>query len=278
MTKNHARFETVCHADIGARNEQQDRAGIFEKEDACLIAVADGMGGHSGGALAAETVVETARSLFEEADVDADAAGLLASIILQAHERIVELGAERQLDPHSTCVLLYLTAAGAHWAHAGDSRLYRLADGRIAERTLDHSKVEQLRLEGRITEEEMATHPNQNWVLQALGGWDPPEISTGSAPPGADDAFLLATDGLWENVIPAGHRRRRLRRRPRRGTPAAGGPCARDRRTPLRQHHRGGRAQAPGRAADLIAVSWSPLPPSQPDRGGRSAVRSVIRP
>lgn len=202
MTKNDARFETGWHADIGARNEQQDRAGVFEKDGACLIAVADGMGGHSGGALAAEAVVETARSLFEESDGDADGPALLASIIGRAHERIVELGAERQLDPHTTCVLLHLTPAGAHWAHAGDSRLYRLADGRIAERTLDHSKVEQLRLEGRITEEEMATHPHQNWVLQALGGWDPPEISTGSAPPGADEAFLLATDGLWENVIP----------------------------------------------------------------------------
>ena len=202
MTNSHAWFETGSHADIGARNEQQDRAGIFEREDACLVAVADGMGGHRGGALASEAVIETARSLFEESNGDADGATLLASIISQAHQRCVELGAERQLDPHTTCVLLYLTAAGAHWAHAGDSRLYRLADGRIAERTLDHSKVEQLRLEGQITEEEMATHPQQNWVLQAVGGWDPPEISTGSAPPGADEAFLLATDGLWENVAP----------------------------------------------------------------------------
>ena len=196
-------FETASHTDIGARQEQQDRVAVFEKEGALLLAVADGLGGLTGGALAAETVMEVAESCFGPSDAGSDPAALFRSIVSGARRRCHQLGAERMLDPHTTCVLLRLTAAGAHWAHVGDSRLYRFEDGRIAERTLDHSRVEELRLLGRITEGEMRTHPERNLMNRAIGSWDPPEISEGSAPAAAGGAFLLATDGLWENAAPA---------------------------------------------------------------------------
>ena len=145
-------FETASHTDIGARQEQQDRVAVFEKEGALLLAVADGLadglGGLTGGALAAETLMEVAESCFGPSDAGSDPAALFRSIVSGAQRRCHQLGAERMLDPHTTCVLLRLTAAGAHWAHVGDSRLYRFEDGRIAERTLDHSRVEELRLLG----------------------------------------------------------------------------------------------------------------------------------
>ena len=196
-------YETASHTDIGARQKQEDRAGVFEKDGAVLLAVCDGMGGHPGGDLAAEAVVEIAGARFEAAGADGDGAALLASIIAAAHQHCRKVGSEeteRWLDPHTTCVLLLLTPAGAHWAHVGDSRLYRFENGKIAARTLDHSKVEELRLEGWITEEQMADHPDQNWVLQAVGAVETPEPSADSAPPEQSEAFLLATDGLWENA------------------------------------------------------------------------------
>ena len=67
-------------------------------------------------------------------------------------------------------------------------------------RTVDHSVVELMRLQGRITEEEMRTHPDQNRLYEALGGNRKPEIETGQAPATERDGFLLVSDGLWENV------------------------------------------------------------------------------
>ena len=84
--------------------------------------------------------------------------------------------------------------------HVGDSRLYRFDKGRLRERTADHSVVELLRLQGRISEEEMKTHPKKNVVYEALGGDEAPEVEVAGRPVAATDGFLLASDGLWENV------------------------------------------------------------------------------
>lgn len=194
-----AAWETTDYTDIGAREEQQDRVAIFGQNDVLLLVLADGMGGHEGGALAAQAVVDTAQEMCGEID-DKEAARHLRSIIGRAHKRINAVGDERGIAPHSTCVLLHLADTTATWAHVGDSRLYRFSNGSLVDRTIDHSVVEMMRLQGRITEEEMKTHPDQNRLYEALGGERPPEISSGQAMLGRDEGFLLASDGLWENV------------------------------------------------------------------------------
>lgn len=193
------RYETASCTNIGARSEQQDRVLTLQRDDDLLLALADGMGGHEDGALAAQTVMDAARELFETSPA-ADAEDLLVSIALAAHARINAAGAERGVSPHSTCVLLYLTEERAEWVHVGDSRLYRFENGRLSERTTDHSVVELLRLEGRISEEEMKTHPRKNVVYEALGGDEAPEVETACRQIAATDGFLVASDGLWENV------------------------------------------------------------------------------
>ena len=192
--------ETACLADIGGREEQQDRVEVFTRHDAQLLVLADGMGGHEGGALAAQAVIDAAREFFE-AESNADSADLLTSITNRAHDHINVIGAERGMEPHSTCVLLHLTQTDSTWAHVGDSRLYRFDNGRLIDRTIDHSVVELMRLQGRITEQEMKTHPDQNRLYEALGGKKPPEVETGRGEVSETDGFLLASDGLWENVI-----------------------------------------------------------------------------
>ncbi len=185
--------------DIGARTEQQDRVLTLRRDDDLLLVLADGMGGHEDGALAAQTVVDVARESFESSDA-VDAEDLLVSIAVAAHARINAAGAERGVSPHSTCVLLHLTERRAVWAHVGDSRLYRFHQGRLSGRTTDHSVVELLRLRGRISEEEMKTHTRKNAVYEALGGEEPPEVEVASQELDRTDGFLLASDGLWENV------------------------------------------------------------------------------
>ena len=198
-------WETACLADIGGREDQQDRVVVLKGDGAHLLVLADGMGGHEGGALAAQAVVDAASDEFQALGgaVAGNPADLLASILASAHERVNALGAELGLKPHSTCVLLYIDLAATAWAHVGDSRLHRFADGRLAERTMDHSIVELMRLQGRITEEEMKTHPDKNRLYEALGGEQPPQSETGGKESAVGDGFLLASDGVWGNVTNA---------------------------------------------------------------------------
>ena len=194
-----APWEVATHTDIGGREEQQDRVLSLEKGGARLLVLADGMGGHDDGSLAAEAVMEVARRRFG-ASANGGGEDLAADVVRQAHERIHALGAERRTAPHSTCVVLHLTARRAVWTHVGDSRMYRFRNGGVAGRTLDHSMVELLRLQGRITEAEMKTHPDQNRLFEALGGGTAPALEVDGADPSEFDAFLLASDGLWAQV------------------------------------------------------------------------------
>ena len=194
------KIETACHSDIGGRDEQQDRVAVFAGEGAQLLVVADGLGGHAGGALAAQAVIDVAHERFE-ASVEVNPADLLTAIVRDAHERIRLVGAGLRPSPHSTCVLLHVSLTEAVWIHVGDSRLYRFTKGKLAERTLDHSVVELMRLQGRIDEEEMRHHPDRNRLFEALGGDRPPEAEMGEHTVSKEDGYLLASDGFWENVL-----------------------------------------------------------------------------
>ena len=193
-------LETACHSDIGAREEQQDRVTVLSGAEARLLVLADGLGGHSGGALAAQAVIDVARERFE-ATAEENTVDLLTGIVRTAHERICSIGDDIGASPHSTCVLLYIAATEALWTHVGDSRLYLFDAGRLAARTLDHSVVELMRLQGRIDEEQMKRHPDQNRLYEALGGDRPPEVETDETIVSSETGFLLASDGLWENVF-----------------------------------------------------------------------------
>ena len=152
-----------------------------------------------GGALAAQTVIDTARGRLDAWNAG-DPVSLLTSIAATAHERINAIGDKQGMSPHSTCVLLYMDGDTTAAAHVGDSRLYRFDHGRLVERTMDHSVTEIMRLQGRITEEEMTTHPTRNQLYGALGGDGNPPIETSRRDTRLQDSFLLASDGLWGNV------------------------------------------------------------------------------
>lgn len=193
------RHETAVWVDAGGRQEQQDRAAVFESDSGQLLVVADGLGGHEAAEQAAQAVIDAAHDRFKRAVLFEDAAQQLGAIVDGAHRRIQAMGlsAAGRGTPHSTCVLLYVGGGVASWAHVGDSRLYRFENGRLAARTTDHSVVEMMRLEGRITEEEMKTHPNQIRLYDCLGGARAPSPDFGSKVIEAGDAFLLASDGIW---------------------------------------------------------------------------------
>lgn len=192
-------IETGSYSDVGGREEQQDRVAVLNCMGSHLLVVADGMGGHEGGAVAAQAVVDAASHCLATGDMD-DSTELLTAIVDEAHQRINDAGTELGCSPRTTCVLLHVAGGMASWAHVGDSRLYRFEEGRLVDRTLDHSVVELMHLEGRITEREMADHPDQNRLYEALGGPEPPNADMASTTIGPGAGFLLVTDGVWEHV------------------------------------------------------------------------------
>lgn len=194
--------ESACSTHIGARREQQDRVAVLTDRTAHLLVVADGAGGHAGGAMAAQALVESARDHFA-ARRAALGAECLARVVVSGHEKINAIGGLLESPAHTTCVLLYVDESTQAWAHVGDSRLYRFANGRLVARTLDHSVVELLRLEGKISEADMRDHPDQNKLYAALGGAEPPKVVTGGKRTAPTDGFLLASDGLWSHVTVA---------------------------------------------------------------------------
>ena len=164
-----------------------------------MAALADGMGGHSGGGIAAEQVILRARQNLAVYAPQAETPGdCLEEIIREAHITVTLARFTSEKDPHTTAVVFLLHGGQAHWAHCGDSRLYHLRGCQAVSRTTDHSLVEDLLREGRITPAEAEMHPRRNVLMSCLGGPDVPRVARGGVDRlVAGDAFLLCSDGLW---------------------------------------------------------------------------------
>ncbi len=190
---------------LGDREENQDRAAALTGEHASLLLVMDGMGGHSDGALAAETGRKVLLEAFKHVDKPLfDPQGFLHLALGRAHAAVAKLGIGLPYEarPRATCAVCVVQRGEAWWAHIGDSRVYVLRAGNVLTRTRDHSHVEQLLREGAISEHEVHAHPMRNYVECCLGGERTlPEMSVAgrqALQPG--DTLLACTDGLWSGL------------------------------------------------------------------------------
>jgi serine/threonine protein phosphatase PrpC len=196
------RIEAATGTHIGDKPDQQDRLAIIPSErlrGVLLAVIADGMGGLSGGAMAAEQVISTATQLFETFTPSSEPGErLLRSIVDEAHVAIKLSRFTSEQQPHSTVVALLLQGERADWVHSGDSRLYHFRGERLLSQTVDHSYVEQLYREGKIGAGERLTHRQRNLLVSCLGAKTDPRVDFGQAAPvQPGDAFLLCSDGLW---------------------------------------------------------------------------------
>ncbi len=195
-------YEFASAENVGDRKEQQDRVAVLThpaSEDFVLAVLADGMGGHTGGARASQAVLDAVLPAFEKFQPGKDKPkDCLRTMILAAHEKVAAAGQGFQRDPRSTAVLAMAGPERIDWAHCGDSRLYLFRDGKFVKRTEDHSLVEILFQQGKISEDEMLTHPERSRLFSSLGGDEPPAIVFGGIDdPEPQDTVLLGSDGLW---------------------------------------------------------------------------------
>ena len=198
-------LEVALLSDRGGRHYNEDACGHWHSERHLCCVLADGAGGHGGGDIASKIAVqELIGSFSREPSLDGQA---LAGLLRRANAALISQrvpGTPRQ-DMHSTavCLVIDFVAHQAHWAHAGDSRMYWLRGGRVHARTRDHSLVQALVDAGVLTEQQMQGHPKRCELRSALGIAAEQLEVTGSnggdaVQPG--DVFMLCTDGLWEYI------------------------------------------------------------------------------
>lgn len=193
---------------LGDRTDNQDRAAIVVAEDAALMLVFDGMGGHSDGAKAAEIGLKVVQETFMASTLPVfDPQGFLYSALSHAHDEVVRIGIDLAVDfrPRATCAICLIQEGGSYWGHIGDSRIYQMRNGKLVTRSRDHSHVEVLIQEGAITEEEAQNHPMRNFVECCIGGDAPvPDMSiTVKRPLIPGDVLLACSDGLWSGLSDA---------------------------------------------------------------------------
>lgn len=186
----------------GPRPHNQDRLAYSYSKDALLLVIADGMGGHRHGELAAQLAVKTLTDAFQTQATPTllDPAKFLTEHIQLTHEAIERLMIAEDLleSPRTTIVAVIVQENTLYCAHVGDSRLYLFRDQRLQFRTEDHSLVQMLFLKGQISQQEMLTHPERHKIYNCLGGNITPQIEL--APTQnlhSGDILLLCTDGLW---------------------------------------------------------------------------------
>lgn len=193
--------ETAQVSRLGNRDQNQDRACIIPSQSHLLLTLADGMGGHVSGDLAAESAVRVLTQDFQGYRDDMDPADFLRDSIARAHRAVAALRQDLhpELRPRTTITACVVKAGQAHWAHVGDSRVYLIRGRTVVKRTRDHSAVEIMAEQGLIAEADLANHPLRNFVDQCLGGEPELPLIEVAEPqpllPG--DIVLLCSDGFW---------------------------------------------------------------------------------
>ena len=163
-----------------------------------LAVVADGMGGKTGGGMAAQQVVNSAAQLFNAFGADESPHSLFESFIAESHQVIRLLSLAEEKEPHSTVIAMLLTPSIFYWAHVGDSRLYHFRQGQLVQRTRDHSFVEEAVNSGKMTLAQASTHKYRNMLTHALGTEEMPGFGYAVyESPQIGDCFILCSDGLW---------------------------------------------------------------------------------
>ncbi len=204
------RIEVAGETNVGMkRNHNEDNFSILEENG--LYIVADGMGGHASGEVASQMAVDALKEFFAATEQDPERTwpykmdrskgyeeNRLITGIKLANLRIYESAQRdaRQRGMGTTLVSLFAVEDGVYVAHVGDSRSYRIRDGKLEQLTEDHSLLNDYIKMKRLTPEEIANFPHKNVIVRALGMKDTVKVDTRFETPREGDTYLLCSDGL----------------------------------------------------------------------------------
>ena len=183
----------------GGRTLNEDRMGFSYTKEAALFVVADGMGGHPEGEVAAQIALQSVSVAFKNQALPAlaDPLQFLSESLLQAHEQILQYARDKGMvdAPRTTLVAAVVQHGRACWIHCGDSRLYLIRDGELVIRTRDHSYSER---------EDLSHHfkgNNRNVLFTCLGSNVRPLFDLSEEHLlTRGDKMLLCSDGLWSSI------------------------------------------------------------------------------
>lgn len=187
----------------GGRDKNEDRMGYCYTSSSAIFMLADGMGGHPEGEVAAQLAIQAVAAMFQkEAQPELpDVSGFLNDAVRSAHRHILRYAMERaMLDaPRSTIVLAVIQNGALTWTHCGDSRLYLLRRGELLTRTRDHSLIEQDLITPATLRHE--TIKNRHVLFTCLGSPTKPLFAVeGPVSLQLGDRIMLCSDGLWSAV------------------------------------------------------------------------------
>jgi len=202
------RFTIFQESRKGSRKVNQDRVAYTYGRDTLLLVIADGMGGHAGGEIAAQIAVRLFIERFQQEakPVLKNPLKFLQDTLLRAHAALGSYANQFSMleTPRTTCVAVIVQAGHAYWAHVGDSRFYLFRQGGLIAATKDHSKVQYLVDQGVIGAHEVAEHPDRNKIFSCLGGLVDPVIDLSRRTPlRGGDILVLCTDGMWSVLPPS---------------------------------------------------------------------------
>ncbi len=187
----------------GGRLQNEDRMGYSYTKSSGILMLADGMGGHPEGEVAAQLALQAISALYQKQANPKieDAVAFLNAAVMAAHRAIIKYAIEKgMLDtPRTTVVATLVQDGSAYWAHCGDSRLYLVRAGKLVIRTRDHSYMEQPP-QGH-TSSRAAERLNRNILYTCLGSPTKPVFDVvGPTPLMQGDKILLCSDGLWGSL------------------------------------------------------------------------------
>jgi PPM family protein phosphatase len=199
-SSNAMKFSVFQVSRKGGREKNEDRMGYSYTRESVMFALADGMGGHPQGEVAAQMALQTLSAVFqkEARPSIANVPDFLAKALMAAHHQIIRYASEKgMLDtPRTTLVAGIVQGGVATWIHCGDSRLYFIRDGALVMRTRDHSYIEQ-HAAGIIKMERL----NRNVLFTCLGSPTKPVYDvSGPHTLQQGDRIMLCSDGLWGSV------------------------------------------------------------------------------
>jgi len=175
---------------------------MLERTEAGMWVVADGMGGHDGGDVASQMIVNSLKKVHEGISLDRYIDDVEDKLI-DVNKKLIQKANEgaKRTTIGSTVVMMLAYDKYCVYLWAGDSRLYRLRDNELRQMTTDHSQVEQYIEQGLISREEAAVHPHGNMITRAVGAaqsffldMDIQEMKKG-------DRYLLCSDGLTKHIL-----------------------------------------------------------------------------